>query len=179
MEKQTMEAQIKLLLKQYGYSFERDAYVDIIKFVRRFGFTVGNAALGKYETGFLAICPGSDGLPAGEKIIGVNSRCSLEWKRFVIAHEFAHSVLYYRPGQIYLHRKCRNAKNEEDEAADYFADALLMPRKPFLRALLQFTEKGYQRNAVGMELSVIFKVPLARVSCRIRDIMKIGAGEAE
>ena len=54
-----------------------------------------------------------------------------------------------------------------------------MPREPFLRTLLQLTEKGYQRNSAGMELSVIFKVPLARVSCRMRDIMKIGAGEAE
>ena len=179
MEKQAMEAQAKLLLKQYGYSFECDAYVDIIRFVRRLGFTVGNAALSKNEIGFLAIHPESDGLLAWERIIGVNSMCSLEQKRFVIAHEFARSVLYYRQGQIYLHRKYRNAKDKEDEAADYFADALLMPREPFLRMFSRFAEKEWQQNAVCMELSAIFKVPLSRVSCRLHDVVKIGAGGAE
>lgn len=186
MEKQAVETQVKLLLKQYGYSFASDTYVDIIRFVRRLGFTVGNAVLGKNEIGFLAIHP-DGGTPAGEKIIGVNTACSLEWKRFVIAHEFAHSVLYYRPGQIYLHRQCRKTKKKNDTVADYFADALLMPRESFRRVYLQFAAKEWQQTAICMELSAIFKVPLARVSGRISDVMAadplhrkaFGTGEKE
>ena len=43
MEKQEIEKQVTSLLTQYQYSFKRDDYVDIVDFVQKLGFTVGNA----------------------------------------------------------------------------------------------------------------------------------------
>ena len=43
MGKQEIEKQVTSLLTQYQYSFKRDDYVDIVDFVQKLGFTVGNA----------------------------------------------------------------------------------------------------------------------------------------
>lgn len=59
-----------------------------------------NAKLNDNEDGFLAIQPGEttkNGEACSEdKIIGVNLDRSLDWKRFIIAHEFGHFILRRR-----------------------------------------------------------------------------------
>lgn len=55
MDKKQIEAQATALLKEYGYVFQKDDYVDIVKFVQYLGFIVGNAQLDDSEDGFLAI----------------------------------------------------------------------------------------------------------------------------
>lgn len=112
--KQAIEQQVKVLLKNYGYSEERDSCLDIVDFVQTHEFVVGNAELDDNEDGFLAIQPmespkNTGNVPYG-KVIGVNSKRTLNWKRFIIAHEFAHSVLHYEDGNIYLHRENKKGK---------------------------------------------------------------------
>ena len=77
MEKKQIEAQVRTLLKAFGYRFNQDDYVNIIDFVHSLGFIVGNARLDDGEDGFLAIQAGDKAKNGNEisndKIIGVNS----------------------------------------------------------------------------------------------------------
>ena len=94
-----IDKDVDSLLKQSGYSEDTDSYVDIIDFAHHYGFDVVNADLDEKEDGFIAIT-------SKLKLIAVNAKRSLEWKRFIIAHEFGHSILHYKQGgSAYLHRE--------------------------------------------------------------------------
>lgn len=174
MDKRTIEQQATLLLAQYGYDTITDDYVDVVNFVQALGFVVGNAALDDNEDGFLAMRPSSfankDNDLSSDKIIGVNAKRTLEWKRFIIAHEFAHSVLHYKEGQVYLHREHIKGKNCDENDADFFAAALLMPRDSFIRVYNQLTRQGLKSNALYMQLATIFRVPFDSVPRRIDEV---------
>ena len=53
MDKRAIETQASALLKEYGYESNKNDYVDIVDFVRKLGFVVGNAKLDDSEDGFL------------------------------------------------------------------------------------------------------------------------------
>lgn len=170
MEKRLeIEKNVESLLKQSGYSENTDSYMDIIDFAHHYGFNVVNADLDEKEDGFIAIT-------SKLKLIAVNAKRSLEWKRFIIAHEFGHSILHYKQGDTaYLHRESVKGKNETENAADYFAAALLMPKKAFLKQYQNLKEQGLSENTIYMQLCSIFKVPLESVSRRIQEISSLVA----
>lgn len=168
MEKMQIEAQVTSFLKMFGYRFDQDDYVDVVKFVQQLGFTVGNAQLADTEDGFLAIQKGDT---SNDKIIGVNANRSLEWKRFIIAHEFGHSVLHYKAGEIYLHRENKKGKDGEENDADYFAAALLMPERSFKRLYEKFASEGSNRTAICFQLATKYRVPVDSVSRRIDEVI--------
>lgn len=172
MEKEIIEKQVTELLNQYGYSMETDTYVDIIDFTKKLGFVVGTADLKSSEDGFIIIQPSKESSLSSrhDRIIGVNSNLSLDAKRFVIAHEFAHSVLHYQQGVAYLHRENKKGKDEKENDADYFAAALLMPRETFKKKYDELTESGLNENAVCIQLSSTFGVPLESASRRISEV---------
>ncbi len=170
MEKREIEAKVADLLEKHGYDPKRDTYLDVVNFAQSFGFVVGNAKLPEGEDGFLAIQPGT--FKKGEsKIIGVNVNRSLDWKRFIVAHELAHSVLHYREGQIYLHRENKKGKNSDENDADYFAAALLMPEESFRRMYTSLNDGQRDRSTICSELSKIYRVPFESVSRRIDEIL--------
>lgn len=175
--KQAIEQQVKVLLKNYGYSEGRDSCLDIVDFVQTHGFVVGNAELDDNEDGFLAIQPmespkNTGNVPYG-KVIGVNSKRTLNWKRFIIAHEFAHSVLHYEDGNIYLHRENKKGKGDEENKADYFAAALLMPKDSFKRMYDMFYTDGLNIDEICKRLCLLYKVPLDSVSRRISEVCAV------
>jgi len=174
MEKNQIETQVATLLAEYGYNSDKDDYVNIVDFVQHLGFIVGNAKLDDAEDGFLAIqtsdmAKDGDGT-SNDKIIGVNAKRSLDWKRFIIAHEFAHSVLHYKTGEIYLHRESKKGKDAEENDADYFAAALLMPKESFKRLYDKFKSDGLNDTAIYLQLASIFKVPFDSVPRRISEV---------
>ena len=166
MEKEKIESQVTSLLTNYGYDFEKDTHVDIISFTKRLGFLVGNAQLEDNEDGFLLIQPND----SHDKIIGVNANRSLAFKRFVIAHELAHFILHYERGQVYLHRDHKKGKDNDENDADYFAAALLLPSVSFKRVYNKLTKDGLNENAACLELANIFNVPYESVSRRISEV---------
>ena len=179
MDKQDIERQVDALLESYGYRPERDTYVDILNFTKKFGFTVGNAALPDNEDGFILIKPRTNKNADGDsarliahstKLIGVNIKRNLEWKRFVIAHEFAHSILHYKSGEIYLHRENAKGRNEEENDADYFAAALLMPRASFKRVYNELEKKQLNKNTICYQMAAIYMVPFESVARRIDEV---------
>ena len=179
LEKQFIETQVSALLTQYGYNPEKDTYVDIISFAKKFGFLVGNAVLDEQEDGFIIIHPKNANshkqttrspMASERKIIGVNMNRSLEWKRFVIAHEFAHSVLHYKQEDIYLHRETTRGRSQEENDADYFAAALLMPQNSFRRIYNELVTQGLNKNTICYQLASMYKVPFESVSRRIDEV---------
>lgn len=172
MKKSEIEKLVSGLLKQYGYNEKEDDYLDIVTFTRSLGFNVGNAKLDANEDGFIMIRPSSaereDDL--GDKVIAVNRDRTFDWKRFIIAHEFAHSVLHYKVGDLYLHRENKKGKNETENDADYFAAALLMPRISFSRKCEELKKTGLSGNALSMQLASTYKVPLESASRRIHEV---------
>ena len=121
MEKKMIEDKVSELLNEIGYRPDRDTYVDVVGFVRKHGFVVGNALLDDEEDGFLAIWQSAErnhkpGTAEYQKVIGVNVERELGWKRFIIAHEFAHSILHYQEGRIYLHREHTQGKNADENS---------------------------------------------------------------
>ena len=172
MEKNLIEEQVARLLSDYGYNQDIDTYIDIVDFTQKYGFSVGNAFLPDREDGFLAIRP----IPRtkkSEKTIGVNVNRPLDFKRFIIAHEFAHSILHYKTGEIFLHRENKKGKDNEENDADYFAAALLMPAKSFSRTYQQYKSEKMSENEIYLKLSEIYKAPLESVLRRISEVNSI------
>lgn len=162
MERDKIEVQVKSVLDQLGYDDVTDSYVDIVSLVKKYGFLVGNAELDDNEDGFLIIS-------GDQKIIGVNKSRSLDLKRFVIAHEFAHSVLHYERGQVFLHREHKKGKGNDENDADYFAAALLMPKTAFLREYNRLKDQGVESKLICFQLSSLFKTPIESVIRRIEE----------
>lgn len=167
--KSEIEEQVTGLLKEYGYSFEKNDYVNIVNFVKNLGFVVGNAELADNEDGFLMIRPQNKNTEE-DKIIGVNVDRTFEWKRFIIAHELGHSILHCLAGKPYFHRENIKGKDESENEADYFAAALLMPKDSFKRLYNQLKNEGLNDTAVSMKLASVFKVPSESVCRRMGEV---------
>ena len=166
MDRHAIEKKVTDWLSAYGYSFEHGQDIDIVKFARHHGFIVGNAVLDDNDDGFLAIHPRR----AKGKVIGVNSNRSLEWKRFIIAHELAHFALHYDGKQVYLHREHKSGRNDTENEADYFAAALLMPRESFRRVYETLREDGLSGKVLVKSLAEKFIVPVESAERRIPEV---------
>ena len=166
MNRGAIENMVQEWLSAYGYSFEHGQDIDIVKFARHHGFIVGNAVLDDNDDGFLAIHPKR----AKGKVIGVNRNLSLEWKRFIIAHELAHYALHYDGKEIYLHREHQQGRNDMENDADYFAAALLMPRESFRRVFDTLQISGLSGKVLVKSLAEKFIVPVESAERRISEV---------
>ena len=169
MEKSLIDKKVNALLRQYGYKPRRERTIDdIVVFVKRFGFIVLNADLDESEDGFLLARPGE------APVIGVNSRRSLDRCRFIVAHEFAHYNLHYdgdvEHNKHYWHRENKKGKTEEEQDADYFAAALLMPEKRFKRDCKRLKRNKLDQMTVSLILSDEYQVPLESAYRRISEV---------
>lgn len=174
-KKKYIERQVDALLADYGYSSETDAYVDIVNLAKKFGFSVGNAKLSDNEDGYIIIQPHKNlsvnsNFPSLSKVIGVNVNRQLELKRFIVAHEFAHSVLHYKGEGLFLHRDNIKGKNEDENAADYFAAAILMPKLSFTREYQKLLNQQLSTNTICYRLAALYKVPFESVYRRISEV---------
>lgn len=174
MEKREIEKKVQELLIDYGYyQDEQDAF-DVVRFARSHGFFVGAGNMPDSEDGFLIMQPDSAGTVRdngyGEKVIVVNKDRPAPYNRFVIAHEFAHSVLHYKGQKIYLHREHRKGKGEMENDADYFAAALLMPEESFRRSYQKLRDEGLEGDGVSARLAQLYRVPLESARRRIEEL---------
>ena len=136
MERKTIENKAAETLSRVND--KGSASIDIIGLARHLGFVVGNAELSDDEDGFIIVDEGKKEIlgQATDKLIGVRADQSIEWKRFVIAHEIGHYILHYNKevnNGMYAHRDHKKGKNEFENEADYFAANLLMPADRFLK----------------------------------------------
>ncbi len=151
MEKKMIEDKVSELLNEIGYRPDRDTYVDVVGFVRKHGFVVGNALLDDEEDGFLAIWQ------SAERNHKARYRRISESNRGQCRARIGLEAVYHCPrirtlhpplpeGRIYLHREHTKGKNADENDADYFAAALLMPRNSFRRVYTELTQKGLHKK---------------------------------
>lgn len=179
MEKKEIEEKAMELMKNVNYQ-DISEETDIIQIAKTLGFVVGNAVLDDNDDdGFIIVKKGEDeilGLKT-DKLIGVNSKRSLEWKRFIIAHEIAHYILHYSEQNnkgMYAHRDHRKGKNDVENDADYFAANLLMPREKFTDKFNEFKSKGLTFDEIIVLLSHKFVVTSKAVERRIEELQLNG-----
>lgn len=174
MEKREIEKKVEQLLVDYGYYQEEGGYFDIVRFARSHGFFVGIGSLEDSEDGYLIMQPNSAGTIRdngyGEKVIVVNKDRPAPYNRFVVAHELGHSFLHYKGEKVYLHREHRKGKSEEENDADYFAAALLMPREAFRRSYQKLADRGVPVKDRHIRLAAEYRVPVESARRRIEEL---------
>lgn len=162
------------LLKKFGY-MDSDK-IDVVVIARMLGFAVGAAEMEDQSDGFIIVKeddPDLLGLKAG-KVIGVNSKKDIAWKRFIIAHELGHYILHYDKNRskdgLYAHREHVKGKDEGENEADFFAANLLMPRKQFTEEYCKLDVHGADADMVIALLAKNFKVTSEMVARRIQEL---------
>lgn len=156
-----------------------NAAIDIIGLARYLGFVVGNAELSDDEDGFIIVDEGQEqilGQPT-DKLIGVRADQSIEWKRFVIAHEIGHYILHYNKEAnhgMYAHRDHKKGKDEFENEADYFAANLLMPAERFRQNYEELKESGLSFEEKVLVLAKRFCVTEIMTKRRFEEL---GIGE--
>lgn len=174
MEKKQIEEKVTELMQQINYSDTSDE-IDIIQVANNLGFAVGNAILNDDDDGFIIVQEGSEcilGIKT-DKLIGVNSKRPLEWKRFIIAHEIAHYVLHYsneKNNGMYAHREHKKGRNDLENDADYFAANLLMPSQKFAEKYREFKEKDLSFDEIILLLASKFVATPKMVERRIGEL---------
>lgn len=97
---------------------------------------------------------------AGRWLIVINGAEPVVRQRFSLAHEFKHTIDHRYRDVHYVDRPGQTAYAQAEQAADYFAACLLMPR----RWVKQAWAKGHQRVS---DLSEIFQVSAPAMSRRL------------
>jgi Zn-dependent peptidase ImmA (M78 family) len=82
-------------------------------------------------------------------------------RRFTLAHEFKHIIDHGRQTALYRRTRTRTAASQAEQAADYFAGCLLVPRRLLKRAW------GSGLQDVG-ELAQLFQVSEQAIGVRLR-----------
>lgn len=164
---------------EYMNEDKKNGYVDIIKIAQDLGFVVGNVKLKDDSDGFIIVNEKEDQILGikTSKLIGVNEKRSLEWKRFIIAHEIGHYILHYIDNAVeldglYACREHIKGKNETENQVDFFAACLLMPADFFKKKFNEVKEekKTMTKSEIAQELSRNFLVTSMMVLRRIDEL---------
>ena len=94
-------------------------------------------------------------------IIQLNKHESYSRQRFTLAHEYKHIVDHNRADALYIGTRDVTPAEQAEQAADYFAGCLLVPKKLLKRAYYG----GMQRTA---DLAAHFQVSEAAMTVRLR-----------
>lgn len=174
MRRDDIEKEALKILEKYEDIYDGDS-VDVIKIAENLGFAVGNAKMNDDMDGFIIIDEGADEILGikTNKLIGVNSERSLQWKRFIVAHEIAHYVLHYSKEKnkgMFAHRDHVKGKNETENDADFFAANLLLPKDRFSNKYRELKEKGLEQKDIEVLLSRRFIATEKTVVRRIEEL---------
>ncbi|WP_369044674.1 ImmA/IrrE family metallo-endopeptidase [Sinomonas sp. P10A9] len=94
-------------------------------------------------------------------IIELNKHENYRRQRFTLAHEYKHIVDHNRADTLYLGTRDATPQQQAEQAADYFAGCLLVPKKLLKRAYYS----GIQRTR---DLADLFQVSEAAMAVRLR-----------
>lgn len=174
MEKLQIEERATKLMESIGYC-DNDEAIDIIRIAKSLGFAVGNALLTEDDDGFIIVEEGAASILGikTDKLIGVNSERTLEWKRFIVAHEIAHYLLHYSSQGnqgMYAHRDHRKGRNDVENEADFFAACLLMPREKVVEKFKELKDKKLSMSEIVLLLAKRFAVTQKMTERRIEEL---------
>lgn len=94
-------------------------------------------------------------------IIQLNKHESYSRQRFTLAHEYKHIIDHNRADALYIGSRDASPAEQAEQAADYFAGCLLVPKKLLKRVYYG----GMQRTA---DLAAHFQVSEAAMTVRLR-----------
>lgn len=176
MDTEKIEQSVMDTFKEAGYDVTDERSVDVIGVAKGLGFVVGNAILdGDDDDGFIIVDERRREIFGIEtdKLIGVNSNRSLEWKRFIIAHEIGHYVLDFQEKNLeglYAHRDHRQGHNKRENEVDFFAANLLMPRNIFTSKYNEIKDMYDNNKEIVDALSKHFVVHAKMTERRIKEL---------
>lgn len=126
---------VDLILKKMGLT---DKYpIPIVRIAQEMGFAVYQQPISdKNLSGYIAISGDLKERYPSDKIISVSQDESLGHKRFTIAHELAHFLFDFYPGEMSEYydtyqTDAIHAESPEEKRANQFAAYLLMPEDIF------------------------------------------------
>lgn len=147
--------------------------LDIVAIARNEGFTVQRLNMDNDTTGMMLYSSNNNiaGLNTN-KLIVVKNGLSEEQSRLVLAHELGHYKMF-RTEPLTAHRRYSRLKNnKEEQEADYFARALLMPKKQIVAFInnLKGTEKELDNQYIIKAISEHFSVTEVKARLRFYDL---------
>lgn len=165
----------EFILKCYGY--KENGSVPINKIIKQFGILPYEEALDKNLSGDISINGDTYEKYQHDKVILVNEDDVLEHQRFVAAHELAHYLFDYigseaEEKKLFFRDTYEKDKHEtvEEQRANRFAAAILMPRKVFIKKYNEAQSKGNGRVYLLMYLSRFFKTTINSIERRIQEV---------
>ena len=96
-------------------------------------------------------------------IIGINSTEPMTRQRFTLMHEFKHIIDHGRTDGLYVGTESSSGQRQSEQAADFFAGCLLMPRRLVKRAYGQQVQRP-------TELGQLFEVSARAVEVRLAQL---------
>lgn len=153
--------------------------IPIVGLLTKLGFEIFQSDLEPTDLlAYIAVDPKFKNIYGSNKIVCVNIKKNVSYKRFAMAHELAHYIfdfddnkdLYYY-NTYFMKKKSRDIKT----MADGFARNLLMPEKIFVEMYEEFRILESKADIVN-ELEKCFIVPSTEVLERLRElkIVKVG-----
>lgn len=155
--------------------------IDVVTIARKQGFTVQRLNMDKDTTGMLLCSEGSkvSGLDT-KKLIVIKKGLSEEQSRLILSHELGHYILFSEGAPYVAHRKYSHLKiSSKEQEADYFARALLMPKKVLLSFIKKLKSKGYDADSIIQQIAKKFKVSDAKAKIRYFELVLEGNDEDE
>lgn len=169
-----IENKVNELFDTIGYDLNQ-APIDVINIASKLGFVVGNAVLNNNDDGFIIVEEGREEIFGfkTDKLIGINSQRSLEWKRFIIAHEIGHYILEYKNDNLkglYANRYHSRGHDKNENQIDYFAACLLMPASIFKKTYEEFKKTTLSSSTIVTILASYFSVTTKMTERRIEEL---------
>ena len=152
--------------------FPVDAPIDVVAIARKKGFTVQRLNMDNDTTGMLLYSKDSNiaGLDTN-KLIAVKNGLSEEQSRLILAHELGHFSLFSEQTPLIAHRRYSHLKiSSNEQEADYFARALLMPEERVEALIHSLKENNHDDNSIIQKISETFNVTEAKAKIRFYEI---------
>lgn len=135
---------------------------DLIKFLNQEGFQVVLQDMDDGDTTGLLLIDDINCIPNTDthKLIAINSKLQsqpefFKRRRYIAAHEFAHSQLHKKDLTQYAHRDYSKKDALEEKEADFFARCLLMPKS----LMNQFLNLSFMKSlSLERKISIISKL---------------------
>lgn len=110
-----------------------------------------------------------------KKLIAVNINLQrdpnyIQRRRFIIAHEYAHSQLHKHESVLFAHRDTHRRETEAEQEADFFARCLLMPRKLMYEVTNSDDYKKLTDGGRVAYIAKIFNVTEKKAKQRLKEI---------
>jgi len=166
-------ATYRFLEEQNAVSFP----IDVNAIAKKLGFKVERMDFGDEKITGMILVNDNEPIPNvdTQRFIGINAQLNGERTRFILAHELGHFKLHKEKNMPLLAYRCTDERNEtpEEEEAELYARALLMPRRSIEAAASMYRESDELLNVYNTMtefISRIFKVSEKKAYERLREL---------